>query len=84
MLAKYDHLIDLLDEFESKIFANWAASVAEQCERNLKLPLLTRNAVNNELSLNFHPEVSCFIALNFIIYVIVNVIICCYLILNNQ
>ncbi|XP_021937393.1 dynein beta chain, ciliary isoform X2 [Zootermopsis nevadensis] len=56
VLAKYDHLIDLLDEFESKIFANWAASVAEQCERNLKLPLLTRNAVNNELSLNFHPE----------------------------
>jgi dynein heavy chain len=77
VLAKYDHLMDLLDKFESKIFASWAASVAEHCERNLKHSLLTRNAVNKELSLNFHPEVSCFIALHFIVYVMLNSIICC-------
>ncbi|GFG28503.1 hypothetical protein Cfor_03628 [Coptotermes formosanus] len=56
VLAKYDHLMDLLKTFEHKMFASWAASVPEQCERNLKLSLLTRKATNNELALNFHPE----------------------------
>jgi dynein heavy chain len=77
VLAKYDHLMDLLDKFESKIFASWAASVAENCERNLKHSLLTRNAVNKELSVNFHPEVNSFIALHFIIWVIFYSIIYC-------
>jgi hypothetical protein len=62
VLAKYDHLMDLLKTFEHKMFASWAASVPEQCERNLKLSLLTRKATNNELALNFHPEVNCFFA----------------------
>ena len=60
MLAKYDHLVDLLNGFEKKVFANWAASVPEQCERNLQISLLTRNGINNQLALNFHPEVKCF------------------------
>lgn len=62
VLAKYNHLMDLLNGFEQKVFASWAASVPEQCERNLQLPLLTRNGVNNQLALNFHPEVNCFFA----------------------
>lgn len=60
VLAKYDHLVDLLNGFEKKVFANWAASVPEQCERNLQISLLTRNGINNQLALNFHPEVKCF------------------------
>jgi dynein heavy chain len=57
VLVKYDYLMDLLNTFEHKVFASWAALVPEQCERNLKLSLLTRKAINNELALNFHPEV---------------------------
>jgi hypothetical protein len=52
--------MDLLNGFEHKVFASWAASVPEQCERNLKLSLLTRNGISNQLALNFHPEVNCF------------------------
>lgn len=62
VLAKYNHLMDLLNGFELKVFASWAASVPEQCERNLQLSLLTRNGINNHLALNFHPEVNCFFA----------------------
>jgi hypothetical protein len=63
VLAKYDCMMDLLEKFENKVFATWAASVPELCEKNLKLSLLTRKASSNELALNFHPEVNCFIAL---------------------
>jgi len=62
VLAKYDHLMDLLNEFDQKVYASWAASVPEQCERNLQLSLLTRNGIKNLLALNFHPEVNCFFA----------------------
>jgi hypothetical protein len=62
VLAQYEHLVDLLNGFERKVFANWAASVPEQCERNLQISLLTRNGINNQLTLNFHPEVKCFFA----------------------
>jgi hypothetical protein len=62
VLAKYDRMMDLLNKFENEMFTRWTASVPEQCENNLKLSLLTRKAVNNELALNFHPEVNSFIA----------------------
>lgn len=60
VLTKYDDMMDLLNKFENEIFASWAASIPDQCEKNLKLSLLTRKAVNNELALNFHPEVNSF------------------------
>jgi hypothetical protein len=60
VLTKYDHMMDLLNKFENEMFANWAASIPGQCEKNLKLSLLTRKAANNELALNFHPEVNSF------------------------
>lgn len=65
VLAKYDRMMDLLNRFENEMFTSWAASVPDQCEKNLKLSLLTRKAVNNELALNFHPEV------NFLIHSII-------------
>jgi hypothetical protein len=60
VLTKYEDMMDLLNKFENEIFASWAASVPVQCEKNLKLSLLTRKAVNKELALNFHPEVNSF------------------------
>lgn len=60
VLAKYDCMMDLLNKFENEMFTSWAASVPDQCQKNLKLSLLTRKAVNNELALNFHPEVNFF------------------------
>lgn len=60
VLAKYDRMMDLLNKFENEMFTSWATSVPDQCEKNLKLSLLTRKAVNNELALNFHPKVNFF------------------------
>ncbi|KAJ9585775.1 hypothetical protein L9F63_002412, partial [Diploptera punctata] len=58
VLVKYDRIMNLLDKFEKKIFADWIVSVPEQCEKNLKLSLLTRKVINRELSLNFHPQLT--------------------------
>nr|CAD7441492.1 unnamed protein product [Timema bartmani] len=58
VFKKYESILELLSQFEKEFFESWVKVVPGQCERKLKLPLLLRRASNQELALNFDPEVS--------------------------
>nr|CAD7593188.1 unnamed protein product [Timema genevievae] len=56
VFKKYESILELLSQFEKEFFESWVKVVPGQCERKLKLPLLLRRASNQELALNFDPE----------------------------
>nr|CAD7428767.1 unnamed protein product [Timema monikensis] len=56
VFKKYENILELLAQFEKEFFESWVKVVPGQCERKLKLPLLLRRASNQELALNFDPE----------------------------
>lgn len=58
VIERYETLMALLNEFDMRLFSEWANCVPAQIVRNLKRSLLTRTKNNSELLLNFHNQVS--------------------------
>ncbi|CAL8088370.1 unnamed protein product [Calicophoron daubneyi] len=53
---KYTYIMELLNEYEQKLFKQWADGVAAVCSFNLSQPLLMRDPANNKLQVNFDPN----------------------------
>ncbi|KAG5897820.1 hypothetical protein JTB14_011820 [Gonioctena quinquepunctata] len=58
LVSSAESFIDMINEFNAKIFSDWAEAVPAQIENNLKRCLLKRNPKTTELLLNFSPELS--------------------------
>ncbi len=46
--------------YEKKVYSSWTAEVQATAKINLEKPLLTRNPNNQQLAVNFDPEVGIF------------------------
>lgn len=54
---KYAELDALVDAFIKELYKEWAANVGAASKFNLNQNLITRNAKNKLIQLNFHPQV---------------------------
>lgn len=57
VLAKYEELIQLLNNFAKSIFDDWSKNVGQAANFNLKQNLLMRNPETHTISTNFDPQV---------------------------
>lgn len=69
LLAKYEELTQLLNNFAKSIFDEWSKNVGQASNFNLKQHLITRNPETHLITTNFDPQVdpfesilSCFIS----------------------
>ena len=53
----YDKMLELIGEFEQKVYEEWTAGVDEACSFNLNQPLITRNADTKLIAVNFDNQV---------------------------
>ena len=53
----YDKMLELIGEFEQKVYEEWTAGVDEACSFNLNQPLITRNADTKLIVVNFDNQV---------------------------
>lgn len=58
VMRRYETFVTSLQEFEEKLFSEWANIIPSQIERNMKHSLLARSKNNSDLLLNFHPQVN--------------------------
>ena len=53
----YDKMLELIGEFEQKVYEEWTAGVDEACSFNLNQPLITRNEDTKLIAVNFDNQV---------------------------
>lgn len=55
-MKQIEDFLEMLKQFNAKVFEEWVGTVAQHIEVNLKQSLLKRND-NMELIMNFNPQV---------------------------
>ncbi|XP_043570859.1 dynein axonemal heavy chain 17-like [Chiloscyllium plagiosum] len=53
ILNKYTEMKSLLEKFSEQVYTDWIRKVDEDCQFNLKQPLITRNPTTNLISVSF-------------------------------
>ncbi|XP_078081541.1 dynein axonemal heavy chain 9 [Mustelus asterias] len=56
MIQKYEEMMELLDQYEAKLYLEWTETVAEKSQYNLTQPLLKRDPETKLISVNFDPQ----------------------------
>nr|CAI5851783.1 unnamed protein product [Callosobruchus analis] len=56
IITRAEKFLDMIKEFNAKMFNEWAAQVPSQIESSLKQCLLEKNSKTNELNMNFNPQ----------------------------
>ena len=54
----YDKMLELIGEFEQKVYEEWTAGVDEACSFNLNQALITRNEDTKLIAVNFDNQVN--------------------------
>uniref|UniRef100_H3A2B2 Dynein axonemal heavy chain 9 n=1 Tax=Latimeria chalumnae TaxID=7897 RepID=H3A2B2_LATCH len=58
MVQKYEEMIQLLEKYEERLYANWAQTVAEKSQYNLTQPLIRRDPQTKLITVNFDPQLT--------------------------
>ena len=53
----YDKMLELIGQFERKVYDEWTSGVDEACSFNLNQPLITRNEDTKLIAVNFDNQV---------------------------
>uniref|UniRef100_A0A8C5P182 Dynein, axonemal, heavy chain 9 n=1 Tax=Jaculus jaculus TaxID=51337 RepID=A0A8C5P182_JACJA len=56
MIQKYEDVMSLLDKYETKLYEDWCQTVSEKSQYNLSLPLLQRDPITKQITVNFNPQ----------------------------
>ncbi|GCB69230.1 hypothetical protein scyTo_0001016 [Scyliorhinus torazame] len=56
MIQKYEEMMELLDQYEAKLYLEWTETVSEKSQYNLTQPLLKRDPETKLISVNFDPQ----------------------------
>ncbi|VEN40996.1 unnamed protein product, partial [Callosobruchus maculatus] len=58
IITRAENFLDMIKEFNTKMFKQWATQVPTQIETSLKQCLLEKNPKTNELNMNFNPQLT--------------------------
>ncbi|XP_053153093.1 dynein axonemal heavy chain 9 isoform X3 [Hemicordylus capensis] len=56
MMQKYEDLMQLLEEYQEKLYKEWFQTVSEKSQYNLTRPLIRRDPESNLIAVNFDPQ----------------------------
>ncbi|XP_042198221.1 dynein axonemal heavy chain 9 isoform X3 [Callorhinchus milii] len=56
VIQKYEEMKELLEQYEEKLYTEWAQTVAERSQDNLNQPLLRRNPQTKLITVNFDSQ----------------------------
>ncbi|NXC72870.1 DYH9 protein, partial [Anhinga anhinga] len=56
VIEKYEELIQLLDRYQEKLYADWSQTVSEKSQCNLTQPLIRRDPETKLITVNFDPQ----------------------------
>ncbi|XP_071656205.1 dynein axonemal heavy chain 9-like, partial [Patagioenas fasciata] len=55
VIEKYEEMIQLLDRYQEKLYADWSQTVSEKSQYNLTQPLIRRDPETKLITVNFDP-----------------------------
>ncbi|XP_064890572.1 dynein axonemal heavy chain 9 isoform X3 [Columba livia] len=56
VIEKYEEMIQLLDRYQEKLYADWSQTVSEKSQYNLTQPLIRRDPETKLITVNFDPQ----------------------------
>ncbi|XP_071659244.1 dynein axonemal heavy chain 9-like [Patagioenas fasciata] len=56
VIEKYEEMIQLLDRYQEKLYADWSQTVSEKSQYNLTQPLMRRDPETKLITVNFDPQ----------------------------
>ncbi|KAH0629591.1 hypothetical protein JD844_011790, partial [Phrynosoma platyrhinos] len=56
MMQKYGDLMQLLEKYQEKLYAEWLQTVSEKSQYSLTQPLIQRDPKNKQIAVNFNPQ----------------------------
>ncbi|XP_065713559.2 dynein axonemal heavy chain 9-like, partial [Patagioenas fasciata] len=57
VIEKYEEMIQLLDRYQEKLYADWSQTVSEKSQYNLTQPLIRRDPETKLITVTFDPQV---------------------------
>ncbi|XP_071659373.1 dynein axonemal heavy chain 9-like [Patagioenas fasciata] len=57
VVEKYEEMIQLLDRYQEKLYADWSQTVSEKSQYNLTQPLIRRDPETKLITVTFDPQV---------------------------
>ncbi|XP_071655678.1 dynein axonemal heavy chain 9-like isoform X2 [Patagioenas fasciata] len=59
VIEKYEEMIQLLDRYQEKLYADWSQTVSEKSQYNLTQPLIRRDPETKLITVTFDPQSLC-------------------------